>query len=90
MSLTFQRSSGLMHKADMLGYHPQVILAGRRINDGMPAWIAKKLVQLLIQKDKSPGKAKVLVLGITFKEDVADIRDDLSAALSAQVPEVAR
>jgi len=71
----------LLHKSVELGYEPQVILSGRRINDGMPAWIAKKLVQLLIQKDKSPGKAKVLVLGITFKEDVADIRNSKVAAL---------
>ncbi|GAB4497608.1 MAG: nucleotide sugar dehydrogenase [Saprospiraceae bacterium] len=71
----------LLHKSIELGYEPQVILSGRRINDGMPAWIAKKLVQLLIQKDKSPGKAKVLVLGITFKEDVADIRNSKVAAL---------
>ena len=71
----------LLHKSVELGYEPQVILSGRRINDGMPAWIAKKLVQLLIQKDKSPGRAKVLVLGITFKEDVADIRNSKVAAL---------
>ncbi|MCB0574807.1 MAG: nucleotide sugar dehydrogenase, partial [Saprospiraceae bacterium] len=71
----------LLHKSVELGYEPQVILSGRRINDGMPAWIAKKLVQLLIQKDKSPGQAKVLVLGITFKEDVADIRNSKVAAL---------
>lgn len=71
----------LLHKSVELGYEPQVILSGRRINDGMPAWIAKKLVQLLIQKDKSPGNAKVLVLGITFKEDVADIRNSKVAAL---------
>ena len=71
----------LLHKSVELGYEPQVILSGRRINDGMPAWIAKKLVQLLIQKEKSPGKAKVLVLGITFKEDVADIRNSKVAAL---------
>jgi UDP-N-acetyl-D-galactosamine dehydrogenase len=71
----------LLHKSVELGYEPQVILSGRRINDGMPAWIAKKLVQLLIQRDKSPGKSKVLVLGITFKEDVADIRNSKVAAL---------
>ncbi len=57
----------LLHKSVELGYEPQVILSGRRINDGMPAWIAKKLVQLLIQKDKNPGKSKVLVLGDYFQ-----------------------
>ncbi len=65
----------LLHKSVELGYEPQVILSGRRINDGMPAWVAKKLVQLLIQRDKNPGEARVLVLGITFKENVADIRN---------------
>ncbi len=71
----------LLLKSVQLGYEPQVILCGRRINDGMPAYIAKKLVQLLIQKDKNPGQAKVLVLGITFKENVADIRNSKVAAL---------
>lgn len=71
----------LLHKSVELGYEPQVILSGRRINDGMPAWIAKKLIQLLIQQDKNPGQAKVLILGITFKEDVSDIRNSKVAAL---------
>lgn len=71
----------LLHKSITLGYEPQVILSGRRINDGMPAWIAKRLVQLLIQRDKNPRSAKVLVMGITFKENVADIRNSKVAAL---------
>ena len=71
----------LLHKSVELGYEPQVILSGRRINDGMPAWIAKRLVQLLIQRDKNPRSAKVLVMGITFKENVADIRNSKVAAL---------
>ncbi len=65
----------LLHKSVELGYEPQVILSGRRVNDGMPAWVAKKLVQLLIKNGKSPHQSKVLVLGITFKENVADIRN---------------
>lgn len=65
----------LVHKSKKLGYDPQVILSGRRINDGMPAFIAKKLVQMLIKKNISPQNAKVLVQGITFKEDVSDIRN---------------
>jgi UDP-N-acetyl-D-glucosamine/UDP-N-acetyl-D-galactosamine dehydrogenase len=65
----------LTHKAMKLGYDPQVILSGRRINDGMPAFIAKRLVQMLIQQGKNPSQAKVLVMGITFKENVADIRN---------------
>lgn len=65
----------LMHKAKQLGIDPQVIAAGRRVNDFIPSFIAKRIVQALIDKDKNPGKSKVLVMGITFKEDVADIRN---------------
>ncbi len=65
----------LTYKAKKLGYDPQVILSGRRINDGMPAFVAKRLVQKIIQKGKSPQKTKVLVMGFTFKENVADIRN---------------
>lgn len=65
----------LLHKAKGLGIDPQVIAAGRRINDGMPDFIAKKLVQTLIEQGKNPGKCKVLLKGITFKENVADIRN---------------
>lgn len=65
----------LMHKAKQLGHDPQVIAAGRRVNDYIPRFIAKKLVQTLIEKGKNPGKCKVLVMGITFKENVADIRN---------------
>ncbi len=65
----------LLHKSKQLGYDPQVILSGRRINDGMPAYVAKRLVQLLIKQGKSPKATKVLVKGITFKENVADIRN---------------
>lgn len=65
----------LLHKSKELGYDPQVILSGRRVNDAMPGFIAKKLVQLLISQGKNPKNAKVLIMGITFKEDVADIRN---------------
>jgi UDP-N-acetyl-D-galactosamine dehydrogenase len=65
----------LMHKAKQLGIDPQVIAAGRRVNDFIPSFIAKRIVQALIDQDKNPGKCKVLVMGITFKEDVADIRN---------------
>ena len=71
----------LLHKSKQMGYDPQVILSGRRINDEMPAYIAKRLVQSLIQKGKNPSDCKVLVLGITFKEDVADIRNSKVADL---------
>jgi UDP-N-acetyl-D-galactosamine dehydrogenase len=65
----------LVHKARQIGYEPQVILSGRRINDGMPSFIAKRLVQKLIKRGKNPTEAKVLVMGITFKENVSDIRN---------------
>lgn len=65
----------LIHKAKKLGIDPQVIAAGRRVNDFIPSFIAKRIVQALIEQDKKPGKSKVLVMGVTFKEDVADIRN---------------
>lgn len=65
----------LTHKAKELGYDPQVILSGRRINDGMPIFVANKLVKLLIKAGKVPQKAKVLIKGVTFKEDITDIRN---------------
>jgi UDP-N-acetyl-D-galactosamine dehydrogenase len=71
----------LVHKSRQLGYDPQVILSGRRINDGMPAFIAKRLVQKLMHKGKNPSETKVLVMGITFKEDVSDIRNSKVADL---------
>ena len=71
----------LLYKAKKLGYDPQVIHSGRRINDGMPAFIAKRLIQMLIHKSKSPQNAKVLVMGITFKENVSDIRNSKIADL---------
>ena len=65
----------LTHKAKELGYDPQVILSGRRINDGMPVFVANKLVKLLIKAGKTPQKTKVLIKGVTFKEDITDIRN---------------
>ncbi len=75
----------LTHKAKKLGYDPQVILSGRRINDGMPAFIAKRLAQLLIQKGKNPSHTKVLVMGMTFKENVADIRNSKVVDLAREL-----
>lgn len=65
----------LLHKSESLGYYPQVILSGRRINDNMGLFVANKLVKLLIQKGKKIGGAKTLMLGITFKENCPDIRN---------------
>ena len=65
----------LTHKADMLGYHPQVILAGRRINDGMGKYVADQTVKLMIQAGSSVKGAAVNVLGLTFKENCPDLRN---------------
>lgn len=65
----------LVHKAIKLGYHPAVILSGRRVNDSVPEFIASKLVKLMIEKDIQIKKAKVLILGITFKENCPDLRN---------------
>ena len=65
----------LTYKAKALGYDAKVILSGRTINDGMGAYIANKLVKLMIKQGKSISKAKVLVMGATFKENVEDIRN---------------
>lgn len=65
----------LVHKASQLKYHPQLISAGRAINDSMGGYIGKKVVKRLISLGKAVLGARVLVLGITFKEDVADVRN---------------
>lgn len=65
----------LAHKAESLGYHPQVILSGRRVNDNMGMFVANKIIKLLIAKNQIIAKSNVLVLGITFKEDCPDIRN---------------
>lgn len=71
----------LLYKARQLGYEPQVINSGRRINDGMPAYVATKLVQMLLRKAKNPGNTKVLIMGLTFKENVSDVRNSKVADL---------
>jgi UDP-N-acetyl-D-galactosamine dehydrogenase len=65
----------LTHKADMLGYHPQVILAGRRINDSMGKYIAEQTVKQMIQAGHNIKGADVIVLGLTFKENCPDLRN---------------
>jgi UDP-N-acetyl-D-galactosamine dehydrogenase len=75
----------LTYKAEMLGYHPQVILAGRRINDGMGKFIAEQTVKQLIQIGSPIKGAKVNVLGITFKENVPDLRNSKVADLIAEL-----
>lgn len=65
----------LAHKAQSLGYHPEVILSGRRVNDNMGMFVANKVVKILIQKGKKIKGSRILVLGVTFKENCPDIRN---------------
>lgn len=65
----------LTHKAEMIGYHPQVILAGRRINDGMAKFVAEKTVKSMISSGVNIKGAKVNVIGLTFKENCPDLRN---------------
>lgn len=65
----------LTHKAQSIGYHPEIILAGRRLNDGMGAYVMTQLVKAMIKKKIQVEGAKVLVLGLSFKENCPDIRN---------------
>ena len=65
----------LAHKAESLGYHPQVILSGRRVNDNMGMFVANKVIKLMIQKGHKISGCKALILGIAFKENCPDIRN---------------
>lgn len=65
----------LTHKAEAMGYHPQVILAGRRINDGMGVYVAKQLFKEMLKRQVQVVGARVLILGLTFKENCPDLRN---------------
>jgi UDP-N-acetyl-D-galactosamine dehydrogenase len=65
----------LTHKAQSLGYNPEIILAGRRLNDRMSSFVSAQLIKLLAQKGIKINGAKVLILGLAFKEDCPDIRN---------------
>ena len=65
----------LTHKAEAIGYHPQIILAGRRINDGMGAYVASQLVKAMLKRRIKVYGARVLILGLTFKENCPDLRN---------------
>ncbi len=65
----------LTHKAQEVGYNPEIILAGRRLNDNMGIYVANQVIKLMIQKSQKVDKSKVLILGITFKENCPDIRN---------------
>lgn len=65
----------LTYKAQQLGYHPQMILAGRRINDNMSVFVGSQVIKLMLEKGIQPNGAKVLVLGLAFKENCPDVRN---------------
>jgi UDP-N-acetyl-D-glucosamine/UDP-N-acetyl-D-galactosamine dehydrogenase len=65
----------LAHKAESLGYHPQVILSGRRVNDNMGNFVANKIIKLMIEKDHKIKGSRILIMGITFKENCPDVRN---------------
>lgn len=65
----------LTHKAEQLGYHPQVVLAGRRINDGMGRWVVEQLVLEMVRRGMVIAGGQVLVLGLSFKENCPDLRN---------------
>nr|WP_280636247.1 MULTISPECIES: nucleotide sugar dehydrogenase [unclassified Rhizobium] len=73
----------LTAKAEELGYHPEVILSGRRINDGMGAFIAQKLIKMLVSAEKPINGARIGIFGLTFKENVPDLRN-------SRVPDIIR
>ncbi len=77
----------LTAKAEAVGYHPQVILAGRRINDGMGAFVGQRLVKLLIRAGLPVKGARVGILGLTFKEDVPDLRNSRVPDIVAELEE---
>lgn len=77
----------LTHKADMLGYHSQVILAGRRINDGMAAYVAQQAVKKIIQAGGAVKGSRVIVLGLTFKENCPDLRNSKVADVVKELQE---
>ena len=65
----------LAYKSENLGYYPEVILSGRRVNDNMSSFVANKLVKMLINSGKKIKDSKILILGFTFKENCPDIRN---------------
>jgi len=65
----------LTHKAQAIGYHPEIILAGRRLNDSMGSYVVSQVIKLMMQRDGVPKASRVLVLGLTFKENCPDLRN---------------
>ena len=77
----------LAYKAENLGYHPEVILSGRRVNDNMSAFIANKMIKMLIKAGKQIMGSKILILGVTYKENCPDIRNSKVADVHQELEE---
>jgi UDP-N-acetyl-D-galactosamine dehydrogenase len=77
----------LAYKAENLGYHPEVILSGRRVNDNMSTFVANKMIKLLIKAGKQIMGSKILILGVTFKENCPDIRNSKVADVYHELKE---
>ncbi|HRD46041.1 MAG TPA: nucleotide sugar dehydrogenase [Caulobacter sp.] len=77
----------LTHKAQEVGYHPEVILSGRRINDGMGAYVADRILRLMVRKKINPVGARALVLGLAFKENCPDLRNTKVVDIVAELAE---
>jgi UDP-N-acetyl-D-galactosamine dehydrogenase len=77
----------LAYKAENLGYHPEVILSGRRVNDNMSTFIANKMIKMLIKAGKQIMGSKILILGVTFKENCPDIRNSKVADVYHELKE---
>jgi UDP-N-acetyl-D-galactosamine dehydrogenase len=75
----------LTYKAMEIGYHPEIILAGRRLNDSMAEYVAARLIKLMIHRSIQPSGARVLVLGLTFKENCPDVRNTKVADLVTEL-----
>lgn len=77
----------LTHKAQAIGYHPEVILAGRRINDGMSRYVASQLIKAMLKKKLQIEGANVLIMGLTFKENCPDLRNTKVVDIFAELKE---
>ncbi len=77
----------LAYKAENLGYHPEVILSGRRVNDNMSTFVANKMIKMLIKAGKQIMGSKILILGVTFKENCPDIRNSKVADVHNELKE---
>jgi UDP-N-acetyl-D-glucosamine/UDP-N-acetyl-D-galactosamine dehydrogenase len=80
----------LTHKAQSIGFHPEMILAGRRINDGMAQWVAHDVIKLMLRHKLEIGQARILVMGLTFKENCPDIRNSKIVDLVKELSSLAR